>query len=164
MNIHIRHIVIAVGVALAAATASAGAQVYKWVDDKGQTHYGQQPPLAPVVAPKKLDIALSGNDPPRATNGCYSIQCQYERLRDDRMLRDAEWRKDEESRATIAVQRRAAEEPPRSVTDPRWSGIYPGSPVFIGRPIYRPHLPVVQPVGQPSAAEPAVRIRMSVGR
>ncbi len=28
----------------ALAAASAGAQVYKWVDDKGRTHYGEKPP------------------------------------------------------------------------------------------------------------------------
>ncbi len=161
---NIRHIKFVIGAALAIAAAGAGAQVYKWVDDKGQTHYGQQPPPTSVAIPKKLDIALSGNDQPLPASGCYSIQCQYQRLRDDRLVRDAEWRKDEESRARIAAERRAAEEPPRPVTDPRWSGIYPGSPVFIGRPIYRPHLPVVQPLRQPSAVEPAVRIRMSVGR
>ena len=159
-----RRIVIAIGASLLVVATGASAQVYKWVDDKGQTHYGQQPPPTSVAVPTRLDIGLTGNDPPRATNGCYSIQCQYERLRDDRLLRDAEWRKDEESRATIAAQRRAAEEPPMPVTDPRWSGIYPGSPLFIGRPIHRPRLPLVQPVGQPSAVEPAVRIRMSVGR
>lgn len=157
------HISLVIGSALAIAATVASAQVYKWVDDNGQTHYGQQPPPTSVAMPKKLDIALTGNDPLLSATGCYSIQCQYERLRDDRLLRDAEWRKDEESRAKIAAERRAAEGPPMPVTDPRWSGVYPGSPLYIGRPIYRPRLPLVQPLRQ-SPAEPAVRIRMSVGR
>lgn len=155
-----RHFAISVGLVAAVVMAGANAQVYKWVDDKGQTHYGQQPPTASVAKPKKLDIALTGNDPLLSASGCYSIQCQYERLRDDRLLRDAEWRKDEESRARIAAQRRAAAEPPTPATDPRWSGVYPGGAIIGGRPIYRPRVPLAVPTRPPSGGEPAVSIRM----
>ena len=149
---------------LAFGVGVADAQVYKWIDDQGRTHYDQQPPAPAVATPKKLDIALTGNDPARAVTGCYSIQCQYERLRDDRLLRDAEWRKDEESRARIAAERRAAEEPPMPVSDPRWSGYYPGSPLIVGRPYYRPRVPVALPARPSTPPEPSVRIKMQVGR
>ncbi|TFW29144.1 glutaredoxin family protein [Massilia arenosa] len=42
-----------VGVITLLAAASAGAQVYKWVDPKGVTHYSDQPPPA---AEKKVEV------------------------------------------------------------------------------------------------------------
>ena len=52
------------GVVLAAAVAAAHAQVFKWVDEKGRTHYGEKPPdgtkasevarPAPPSDPKKV--------------------------------------------------------------------------------------------------------------
>lgn len=156
-----RHFAMSIGLVAAVSMGGANAQIYKWVDDKGRTHYGQQPPAASAAVPKKLDIEVTGNDLPRAAAICYSIQCQYERMRDDRLLREAEWRKDEESWARIAAQRRAAQEPPAPAVDPRWSGVYPGGGIIGGRPIYRPRVPIGGPVRQPSApAEPAVSIRM----
>jgi hypothetical protein len=68
------------------------AQVYKWVDQNGVTHYGERPPASAAPA-SKLDIDLQGNGPAVPPPGCYSIQCQYERLRADRLIREEEWRK-----------------------------------------------------------------------
>lgn len=116
----------------------AGAQVYKWVDDRGVTHYGERPPADESAAPNRLDIRTIGNDPPAsATAGCYTIQCQYERMRDDRMLRDAEWRKDVEARARAAAILEAAKTQPAETGSPVW---------VVGRPLV--------PVRSPGIAHP----------
>lgn len=157
----VRCVSVLAGLAMMCCAGLSCGQVYKWVDDKGRTHYGQQPPPASVAAPKKLDIETTGSNLPSSSTTCYSIQCQYERMRDDRLLREAEWRKDEESRAKVAAQRRAAQEAAAPVTDPRWSGtIYPGGAIIGGRPIYRQR-PILPAPTQPSGGgEPNVSIRM----
>jgi len=135
----------AVGSALLLASICIGtpvdAQVYKWVDDKGVTHYGQRPAQEATSALRKLDIRVKGNDPaplPGAT--CYTIQCQYERMRDDRLIRDEAWRREMETRTKlIAAQNEARARESALVPGPLVTGV----PVVVGRRvpilIQRPH-------------------------
>lgn len=146
--------------------APVEAQVYKWVDDKGVTHYGQRPAHEAPSPPKKLDIRVTGNDPaplPGAT--CYTIQCQYERMRDDRLLRDEAWRRDTEARTNlIAAQNEARARETAVAPGPVITGV----PVVVGRRVpyhvQRPHgvhgtVAPVNPRAPQQPAEPQVRIR-----
>ncbi len=153
-------------VALIAGTfaGSPAAQIYKWVDDAGVTHYGERPPGDSTSVPGKLDILdirTIGNDPPPAAGAmCQTIQCQYERLRQDRLIRDAEWRRNEESRARIAATRAAAERSSAketAVVDSRWVG---GGPLVVRPRVIRSRPVHARPTAPPSASrELSVQLR-----
>lgn len=159
-----------VGTLLLLAAAFVGtpadAQVYKWVDDKGVTHYGQRPAQEAPSPPKKLKIRVTGNDPaplPGAT--CYTIQCQYERMRDDRLIRDEAWRKEMETRTNlIAAQNEARARDTAVAPGPLVVGV----PVVVGRRVpyhvQHPHaahgtMAPTNPRAPQQPAEPQVRIR-----
>jgi len=93
---------------IAIAGGSAEAQVYKWKDANGVTHYGEKPPEGRPSKPMEIDRAPAGGESrnPKSAGDCATIRCQYERLRDDRMVEDAERRADDEANA-----RRAAQQP-----------------------------------------------------
>lgn len=128
--------------ALACVVTPASAQIYKWVDANGVTHYGEKPPDAGDPA-RQLDIRLKGNDPaPTATTECYTIQCQYERMRNDRLVRDAEWRREMETRARLAESRKRSE-----ATETAWEDAPPPYVVggtFVRRPVVTPRRPLVR--------------------
>ena len=42
----------------AISIAGYGADIYKWVDEKGVTHFGDTPPDASRIKPKKLDLIV----------------------------------------------------------------------------------------------------------
>ncbi len=142
-------------IAALAFCAPASAQVYKWVDAEGRTHYGERPPQA--LDATKLEIPLEGNDPRDKPPGCYTIQCQYERMRQDRLIREAEWRKEMETRARVAETQRAAQQratPSSQIPyEPAYAPIYRRGVIVPGhqRPV---------PTQPPPAAEPGVRLRM----
>lgn len=154
-------------VVLGCAMAPASAQVYKWVDERGVTHYSERPPASAKATPtRKLDITLRGNDLPAAEQECSTIRCQYERLRRDRLLREADQRDEEESRARVA-----AITPPPAVPAGTPSGgvIVDGYAPIYARPIggVRPlPLPIPMPLPVPAphpllpvpTAEPSVAI------
>ncbi len=84
------------GFALAAPAAAQ--QVYKWVDDRGVTHYGEKPPGGrPSQA---VDATPSGWV--RETGDakeCHTIRCQYDRLRAERLQDEAQRLANEQSAA-----------------------------------------------------------------
>lgn len=150
--------------ALAAFVLAAGpasAQVYKWVDERGVTHYSERPPVAAKAKPaQKLDITLRGNDLPPSEQECSTIRCQYERLRRDRLLREADRREEEETRARVAALTPAPAVPSTPATS---SVILDGYAPIYGRPIagVRPHplpLPTPRPLQPPPLPEPSVAI------
>lgn len=143
------------------AAEPALAQVYKWVDERGVTHYGQKPPSsAPRSGVDSLDIDLKGNDPPQRSGECYSIQCQYERVRVERLERQDEQLKEWEARQRAAVARKQADAATAAQADDRWSRI----PPIFGAPIVRPIVPRPPgPAPHPPAAtpvEPGVSLRL----
>jgi len=97
------------GVALLAAlallaTGTLHAQVYKWTDDKGRVHYGEKPP----ADRRSKQMEMNREVPPNRQDGkaageCATIRCQYERLRNDRMVDDAERRAEREANAKRAA-------------------------------------------------------------
>jgi hypothetical protein len=168
---------LAIAIGALALGATAEAQVYKWVDDQGVTHYGQRPAHEAPVPPKKLDIRVTGNDPaPLPGAICYTIQCQYERMRDDRLIRDEAWRKEVEARTKLISAQNEARAREAAVSA---GPVITGVPVIVGRRVpyhlQQPHgvphgiphgVPGVHGVGAPvnprapqQPAEPQVRIR-----
>lgn len=117
------------------------AQVYKWVDEQGVTHYGQRPASETPSPAKKLDIRVTGNDPaPLPGAICYTIQCQYERMRDDRLLRDESWRREVEARTKLIAAQNEARAREAAVSP---GPVITGVPVIVGRRVpmllQRPH-------------------------
>ena len=51
---------------LAAAAAPALGQVYKWVDERGVTHYGERPPQGGKASEVPDKLGSPGGTPPRA--------------------------------------------------------------------------------------------------
>ena len=142
--------------------ATAASQVYKWVDERGVTHYGEKPPTsARESRVKTLDIELTGNDPPPRAGECYTIQCQYTRMRADRLEREERSLREWESRQrAAAAQKQAEAAAAQARADDRWSR---GSPLY-GRPIVRPAVPAVpgalpQVPPQTPRAEPGVSLK-----
>ncbi|MBI1395269.1 MAG: DUF4124 domain-containing protein [Betaproteobacteria bacterium] len=149
---------------LVAAPVSAQ-QVYKWVGADGVTHYGERPPAPDAATP--LQIRRSASAVPQAAadvHECHTIQCQYERLRADRLIRDAEWRKDMETRSKLAEARRQADAP----LPAEWeeapavaASVYPlayGRRVFAARPV-SPHR-WSEARSPARRSQPAVSLRM----
>jgi len=50
---------------LAAAIAPASAQVYKWVDERGVTHYGERPPQGGKASEVPDKLGSPGGVPPK---------------------------------------------------------------------------------------------------
>ena len=95
---------------LACAGVVAAQQVYKWVDNKGVTHYGE---AAPTGRPSQaVDATPSGSvRGPSDAQECYTIRCQYDRLRSERLQDEAQ---------QLAIQQTAAAQ---RATNPRARGM-----------------------------------------
>lgn len=69
---------VVLGVAVLGFAPLAVGQAYKWVDDKGVTHYGDKPPgqnPATRVAPSTSSGPSTSSDAPRGFNECRSQAC-----------------------------------------------------------------------------------------
>src|SRR5256885_2263385 len=93
------------------SSASALAQVHRWVDDKGTVHYSDSPPPAGVKS-TTVDIDLKPAPPPAPSSSpdmnCAAVRGQGERL-DDRIARR------EEAEARARAERNAANPPVRGL-------------------------------------------------
>lgn len=104
-----RRILIALcSIGLVLAAIAGEPPVYKWKDANGVTHYGEKPPEG--RAARSVDVGRESGVPRDTTSGgdCVSIRCQYERLRNDRMVEEAERRAERESVAKRAARQPAA--------------------------------------------------------
>jgi hypothetical protein len=139
----------------------AAAQVHKWVDDDGRVHYADQPPASRPSQRLTIPAAAIGATAP----GCHTIRCQYERLRQDRLLREAEEREKDESRARIAALANLAALalPPAGVgTGTGWlAAPYPfrHGPLFYRRAVIPGPLPGARPLTE--APSPASSIGLA---
>src|SRR4051794_41915106 len=61
------------------ASASAAAQVYRWVDKSGTVNYSNEPPPAGAKA-SELPIDARPGPPSAQPLDCYSVRCQGERM------------------------------------------------------------------------------------
>lgn len=91
---------------LLAAGSTAAQVVFKWVDDKGVTHYTEKSPEGRPS--KQVDITPSGSTlEPGVARECHTIQCQYDRLRDQRQQYEEQQRADERAEARESSARPA---------------------------------------------------------
>ena len=86
---------------LFAAAVPASAQIYRWVDSKGQVNFSNTAPPQGVKATVVDPNAKEGPPSPDSTE-CYTIRCQGERMEERERRHEAEL-------AKSAAQRAAAE-------------------------------------------------------
>ncbi|KZZ45097.1 hypothetical protein A3759_10845 [Thalassolituus sp. HI0120] len=83
------------------------AQVYKWVDDNGKVHFGDQPPRNKPVAAEKVELKIA----PRPTN--EPLASEAERVRRQQQLlqtlsQERQQREEKRAKAKVAKERKAA--------------------------------------------------------
>ena len=113
---------------VALASPCVQAEVYKWVDEKGQVHYGEQPPPnantttlkvptspapqadAPALAPgpatppgDKLKAAPRDKDGPNKTPTDKSERCTYEKQQLDLLSKEGEVRYYNEQKQLVTL-------------------------------------------------------------
>jgi len=116
------------------AFPSAGADVvHKWVDAQGVTHYSDKPPTASATPVYQIDLPAyySVVD---AQSDYYSIENQWRRLREERIVRDR-------LRLELAKTQASQQPPPPQVIlgdDPQVRQSYAPYPWF-WRPYHRHH-------------------------
>lgn len=91
-------------IVLLLSAASASAQVYRWVDEKGRVTYSNSPPPKGVSA-RVVDPHATAGPPAPDTAECYTLRCQGERLEQRLAQR-------EELETRLARERAAAAPPP----------------------------------------------------
>lgn len=90
-----------VAIALLLLAFDASAQVYRWTDAKGTTHFSNSPP-PPGVNAELIFIQAQPGTPSPDTAECYTIRCQGERMEKRIAAR-------EEQDAKLAAARATAE-------------------------------------------------------
>ena len=104
---------------LALFSASAPAQVYRWVDKSGTVHYSNEQPPADVKA-TQLPIDAKAGPPSADSQECYSVRCQGERMEERIARRDA-------AEAQASAERAAATAPrPRGLEFRKYISIQRG--------------------------------------
>jgi len=106
---------LAIGCALFLLTVGGGsgaraAEIHKWVDEHGVTHYSDTAPASPEISVTRLDIDsgdVSRGAPAAAPDHYYSIANQWQRMNEERLRR----LQLELQRASIAAERRATAPP-----------------------------------------------------
>ncbi len=139
------------------AAVPAHAQIYKWVDAKGVTHYSDKPPDDPRVKPMQpelIDTTVSADDLHRA-----ELQAERDRARVSEILRV------QQAEAQLAAMQ-LARTPSAPVCDAacqqaRYSTPY--YPYYFGGGRLRPIVttPPVQPRPTPAAPEPRLGRRFT---
>ena len=100
---------------LACAAAAAQAQVFKWVDEKGRTHYGEKPPegvksseVAKPVPPSDPSKVRAPDDWRKKAQEARSDKSQRDQAADSEKRREANERGEQERRcrnAKVALDR-----------------------------------------------------------
>ena len=86
---------------LALVSASAAAQVYRWVDAQGTVHYSSEKPPAGANA-TLLNIDAKAGPASPDTLDCYTVRCQGERLEERLARREELLARDVEARTAAA--------------------------------------------------------------
>lgn len=92
-----------IAVAVTASGSAMAQVVYKWVDEKGVTHYAEEPPAG--RSSRQVDITPSGyiRDATSRADPCQTVQCQYERVRALRRQDEADQRAESAAQASQAA-------------------------------------------------------------
>lgn len=88
----------------AGSVPPAGAQIWRWVDDRGTTHFSSAPPPAGVKA-RRVEPATPSSavpDAPAQSTDCQTVRCQGERLEARLERREALEAKQQAERAAAA--------------------------------------------------------------
>jgi len=96
-------------IALAVVSLAASAQIYKWTDAQGKTHFSN---VAPPQGVKAIVVDPNAKEvPPAPPSGeCHTIRCQGERLEErQRRREEAEARESADRAAAAAKQPRGLE-------------------------------------------------------
>ena len=96
-------------IAFAFLSLPVSAQIYKWTDAQGKTHFSN---VAPPQGVKATVVDANAKEAPPApeTGECYTIRCQGERLEERQRRRDAaDARENAERTAAAAKQPRGLE-------------------------------------------------------
>ena len=78
---------IAVLIALALLSLPASAQIYKWTDANGKTHFSNVAPPQGVKA-TVVDPSAKEGAPSPETSECYTVRCQGERMEERQRRRE----------------------------------------------------------------------------
>jgi hypothetical protein len=133
--------------ALTAAVSAAGvtaAPVYRWVDEGGVVHFGDEPPPDGAGAVERVEVEPGS---PAAADDYYSVVNQARRMEAQRLER-------ERHRAEVEALRREAAPPAESAAPPRPDPVSPRAVWVVPRgywgPGYRPgHWPPGRPGWDP---------------
>jgi len=93
-----------VALALVLVSASAAAQVYRWVDKSGTVNYSNEPPPAGAKA-SELPIDARPGPPSAQQQDCYTVRCQGERMEERLARRDAAEAQAQAERAAVTPPR-----------------------------------------------------------
>ena len=135
-------------VLLCASGPVAAGAIHKWVDDRGVTHYSDEPPPQPASPVTLLQIETGENTPrdgaASASDHYYSIANQWQR-----MQRESELRQQRElQRAELKRQQRATVPEYREVRETRYVAAYPRR---YHRRHGHGHYPPITPYGGPQS-------------
>ena len=89
--------------ALAVVSLTASAQIYKWTDAQGKTHFSNVAPPQGVKATVVDPNAKEGAAAP-ASGECYTIRCQGERLEERQRRREEAEARESADRASAAAK------------------------------------------------------------
>lgn len=71
------------------ASSASIAQIYRWTDAGGRTHFSNTPP-PPGVKSTVVDPDAKAGPPSADSTECYTLRCQAERMEERQRRRDAE--------------------------------------------------------------------------
>lgn len=83
--VRFRFLLVVMGAALLAAPPAAAPRTYKWVDDKGTTHYSQSKPHGRQA--EELGLTNAWTSRIQEGGGCASLSCRAARLQSEREQR-----------------------------------------------------------------------------
>ena len=132
---HVKTIIIAtISISSVLLPAYAGV-VHKWVDEKGITHYSDEPPVAGSSEMEQIEIPETAPATAGTQNDYYSIANQWDRMLEERLKRaklKLEHDRLKAARRDEKLDNFYAREP----VEKRYVSIYRGK-----RPHHRPHKP-----------------------
>ncbi len=89
--------------ALSFTVLSASAQIYRWTDKEGRTHFSNVAPPQGVKATVVDPNAKEGSPAPESSE-CYTIRCQGERMEERQRRRDEAEARESRERARAAAK------------------------------------------------------------
>ena len=86
---------------LALFSVGAGSEVYKWVDDEGNVHYGDSPPENVEAEPVHVESHTPEESAPASSRLVEDAESRYRRLEQEREVRAAAGEKEEQVRRDL---------------------------------------------------------------